>query len=404
MCPADHWCGNDKNGRDRVKTSSLSRVLRKPNDYQTWSDFISNAVRYMYLQGNGYALAVRNERFEIDELHLMNPMMSWPQMATTGDVFYRLAGNHVIGYRLGGTAGSAGEPILVPQRDVLHLRLQASQSRWPYPLIGETPLASAMAEVYTQEAILNQQAGFYRNQARPSAVLSTDLTLDKDQVQHLRDRWNEQAKALQAGGTPILTSGLKVQPWNVSGKDAQIAEMLKMTEERIALAFRVPMQILGIGTGPYSATEVLMQSWLASGLGFCLNHIEEAIGLLFGLKGRPVEYVAFDTHALLRSAMKDRLEALARGVQGGIYSPNEARGLEGLAEVQYGDEPRVQQQVVPLSAAEAIPAAPASPGAPSQPAAAKPDQPPKPKPDDLQRQHRFIEAAAARHARRAIAP
>jgi phage portal protein BeeE len=330
--------------------------------------------------------------------------MSWPQMATTGDVFYRLAGNHVIGYRLGGTAGSAGEPILVPQRDVLHLRLHISQSRWPYPLIGETPLASAMAEVYTQEAILNQQTGFYRNQARPSAVLSTDLTLDKDQVQHLRDRWNEQAKALQAGGTPILTSGLKVQPWNVSGKDAQIAEMLKMTEERIALAFRVPMQILGIGAGPYSATEVLMQSWLASGLGFCLNHIEEAIGLLFNLKGRPDEYVAFDTHALLRSAMKDRLEALARGVQGGIYSPNEARALEGLEEVEYGDEPRVQQQVVPLSAAEAIPAAPAAPGAPSQPAAAKPDQPPKPKPDDLQRQHRFIEAAAARHARRAIAP
>src|SRR5215467_11379734 len=30
MCPGDHWLKNDKNGRDRVTTSALSRVLRQP--------------------------------------------------------------------------------------------------------------------------------------------------------------------------------------------------------------------------------------------------------------------------------------------------------------------------------------------------------------------------------------
>ena len=49
-------------------------------------------------------------------------------------------------------------------------------------------------------------------------MLSTDLQLDKDQVQALRDRWNEQAKGLQQGGTPILTAGLKVQPWGDGGE------------------------------------------------------------------------------------------------------------------------------------------------------------------------------------------
>ena len=38
-------------------------------------------------------------------------------------------------------------------------------------------------------------------------------------------------------------------------------------------------------------------------------------------------------------------------MQGGIFAPNEARELEGLDSVEFGDEPRVQQQVVPLSAA-----------------------------------------------------
>ena len=61
----------------------------------------------------------------------------------------------------------------------------------------------------------------------------------------------------------------------------------------------------------------------------------------------------------MRSAFKDRIDGLARAVQGGIYSPNEARALESLSAAEDGDEPRVQQQVVPLSAWDKQPPAPA---------------------------------------------
>src|SRR6516165_3650304 len=63
MCPGNHWRLTTKGGRDRVINSSLSRVLRHPNAYQSMSDFILNAVRQMYLYGNAYALALRNDRF-----------------------------------------------------------------------------------------------------------------------------------------------------------------------------------------------------------------------------------------------------------------------------------------------------------------------------------------------------
>ena len=102
---------------------------------------------------------------------------------------------------------------------------------------------------------------------------------------------------------------------------------------------------------------------------------------MFELKGQPDEYVEFDTAALLRSAFKDRIEGLARAVQGGILAPNEARNLEGYGDVEHGDEPRVQQQVVPLSAAEAIPTTPGPPGAPGAPPAEAPKQLEKPKVD-----------------------
>jgi HK97 family phage portal protein len=205
-------------------------------------------------------------------------------------------------------------------------------------------------------------------------VLSTDLDIrSKDQVSALRDRWTEQTTGRNVGGTPILTSGLKpIQIPVTNWRDSQLAELLKLSDQDIAMAFRVPPQIVGIPVPhmTHGGTEAMMQSWVASGLGFCLNLIEETFGLTFELKGQPDEYIEFNTEALLRSAFKDRIEALKNAVQGGIMSPNEARNKEDLPSVKFGDEPRLQAQVVPLSQIEA-PATPnPAPSAPAAPAAA----------------------------------
>lgn len=363
MCPGGHFRRTEKGGKERISNSSLSRVLKFPNEYQSSSDFLLNAVRSLYLDGNAYALALRNNRYEICELHLMNPRMSRPTVLRTpegdSEIFYRLGGNWVISQALEGK-----EIMMVPKRDVLHIHLHTDR-RYPFPLIGDTPLLSALGDVEIVQAMTDQQMNFYRNQARPSAVLQTDLVMNKDQVQALRDRWEEQVKGLHAGGTPILTAGLKVAPWGMTSKDATIAETMKMSDEHIALAFRIPMQILGLGRGTtMRSTESLMQFWIATGLGFALKQVEGAYGLTFDLDGHPDEYVEFDTDILLRSALKDRMEALTRGVQGGVFSPNEARAMEGLPAVTDGEEPRLQAQVVPLSAANKIPSAPSSPAAP----------------------------------------
>ena len=293
MCSGDHWRLNGKGGRDRVKNSALSRILRRPNSYQSSSDFLLNATRSLFLEGNAYALALRNDRFEIDELHLMDSRMSMPRVAETGDIFYWLGGNEVIARAL-----KDARQIIVPQRDVLHIRL-ATDRRYPRPLVGESPLAAAAADIGVGDAIAQQQTQFYMNQARPSAVLSTDLTLDKDQVQFIRDRWDEQSRGLNQGKTPILTSGLKILPWSTPGKDAAIAEVMKLSQERIALVFRVPLPVLGLGGPTFGSTEALMQFWIATGLGFALNHIE------FGLRSTlRAERSARRVHGIL-----DRLAA-----------------------------------------------------------------------------------------------
>lgn len=363
MCPGDHWVTLPNGGRQRITTSDVARIMRRPNDYQSMSDVLLNLTRRLYAAGEGFGVAIRNNRGDISELHLMRN--GYPLLAEDGSIFYQLSGNEIVEKRFDFSA-----PI--PARDVLHVRLHTPRN----PLKGESPILSTVLDQAMAGAALNQQVNFYINEAKASFVLETDQMLTKEQTRDLRVRWDEQTKGEGAGGTPILTWGLKAKQVSVAAKDGQLAELLKMTDQNIALAFRIPLQILGVGGTPFASTEALMASWKASGLGFALNHIEEAFGLLFGLKGQPDEYLEFDTDALLRSSFKEMIDALVAGTHR-VMTPNEARRKIGLPDVKGGDDVRVQQQDVPLSYGANL----QPPGAAPEPAPT-PDEPDE-EPDDV---------------------
>lgn len=355
MCPPGHYRVDSGGEKQLVETSSLSRVLKSPNDYESTSDFLLNLIWSVYEKGNAYAYAIRNERNEIVALHRMN--LGTPRIGTDGSIYYSLGGNEIVQKRFDFS-------IPVPARDVLHLRLNAKR----HPLKGVSPLLSTALDLASKGSIANQQLAFYKNQARPIVYLESDERLTAEQTKDLRARWQEQRSNID-GGPPILSWGLKAKSLTPTASDSQIAELLKMTDQNVALAFRVPLPILGISTGLVSSTETLMQQWIASGLGFILNHLEESLGKLFKLNGYPNEYIELDTRALLRSSYKDRIEGLARGVQGGIYSIDEARREEGRGPAPggHGKEPRVQQQMVPLSYGSEMKPPSNTPVAPAEP-------------------------------------
>jgi HK97 family phage portal protein len=348
MCPGDHWRSTGDGGRERVTTSALSRIIRQPNDYQSMSDLLLNVTRRLYERGEAFALAPRDGSFQIKELHWMRD--GWPLIAEDGSIFYQLHGNEIAERRY-----DLSEPV--PARDVLHVRLHTPSKT----LRGVSPILNVALELEMSGAALSQQAAFYINEARPSIILETDQQLTVEQSKDLRKRWDEQTQGEHAGGTPILSWGLKAKPVTIGAGDARLADMLRLTNENVALAFRMPLQILGIGGTPFASTEALMSSWKAMGLGFALNHIEETIGRLFNLAGYPNEYVEFDTNALLRSSFKEMIEALSIGTRR-LMKFNEARRFLDLPEVEGGDELYVQMQDIPLSMAGKMTAAtPAQP-------------------------------------------
>lgn len=355
---------SDGGGIDTITTSSLSRLLRIPNTYQTRSDFLTHVVRALLFDGNSYSLAVRNARSEVVELHWLNPRQcSVTEIAIQGqetkEVFYSVGDNPLLNFE--DFLNFRG--YVVPARDILHIKLATPR----HPLKGETWLMALALDLANRSAMSASLNRFLTNASRPSGVINTDMTLTKAQVDDLRERWNEQARGMNQGGVPILSHGLKWQPMGISAQDSQLVEALKLTDKTIVGVFGVPGVLVGVQDGaPFASTEALMNWWLANGLGYLLDHIEVAIDQFIELPAN--EWTEYDTDALLRANTAERIDALVKGVQGGVYAPNEARAREGLRSVEFGDEPRVQQQVVPLSFAGKIPPVPPTPPTPPAPA------------------------------------
>lgn len=335
MMPIHHW-RDDVNGGMTKLNSAASRVMRNPNPYQTQADFILNLLRSELMSGNGMALAERNNRNEITSLNLIPHNAGIPYIdPETQAVYYSVGGNPLV-YSASG--------VMVPARDILHIRSYTPT----HPLIGQTPLVAAGMAAAAGNAVQGHNASFITNMARPSGLLMTDMKMGPDEVDILRKRWMEHTTGANSGGTPILTHNLKWVSSTMSAVDAEMIEMYKMTVLDVARVFRVPPPIIGVMEhSTFNNVESMMKQWVSTGLGYTVRHIEEALDRLFNLP--PTEHILFDMDALLRADFQTRMEGLSKGVTAGIFSPNEARRKEGLPKADDGDEPRVQQQVVPLS-------------------------------------------------------
>lgn len=342
-----------KDGSQTVQRDTwAARLLRNPNDYETWPQFILNVVCELMFNGESLVYMREDARYVPTSMHRIGAGNWQPYIEPeTGAIFY--------GVSKSGNPCIPGElDYLVPARDVIHFRQHTPRN----PLMGETPVTAAALAVGINVALSKSQAQFFAQMRRPSGVLSTDVVLNAAQIKQLRQAFDEQAKGLDEGGVPILAGGLKFSPMAISSQDAQLIEAQRMSIEDVCRVYGVPPPIVGdLSHATMTNAETLVNHWLAVGLGSLLENLESSISKAWGFG--PDDFIELDTSALLRTDFKTRIEGLARGVQGGVYAINEARNREGLGNVEFGDKPLVQQQMVSLeyAASQKAPAAQPSP-------------------------------------------
>jgi hypothetical protein len=186
--------------------------------------------------------------------------------------------------------------------------------------------------------------------ARPSGFLHTTNKIDPDRAREMKTRWRELYAGEQgAGDVAVLEEGLEWKPLTMTAVDSQLIDQLRYSVEDVARVFRIPLFMLGdLKSVSYSSSEQLTRIYFMGCLSAHMEAIEWRLSQFFGMDGRN-EYLEFDLDVLFRTEMQTRIESLAKAVQGGIRTPNEARRMEGLNAVDGGDVIFMQQQMWPVS-------------------------------------------------------
>ena len=355
--------GNGR-GRDEITSSAALRVLNEPNGYQVGFDVIKSLVTSQLYRGNGYIWGPRNGRDEVMSMHVLSPDGCQPYKAG-GEVFYRTAASPLAEIEV---------DQFLPARDILHHRMTTLSD----PLVGVSPLVAAAATVLGASAIQNHSAQFFRNMARPGGYLTTAGKLDPQKAMEIGKRWSDNyGAAVNAGKTAVLEQGLEYKPLTMTAVDAQLIEQMRWSVEDIARVFQIPSFMIGDATkGVYKSAEMLNAIYLSSALDAHFHAIESRLNLFFELTGTN-EYLQFDRDALFRTDLDARVGSYAKGVAGGILTPDEARAAAfNINPVEGGDQVYMQQQMVPISMLSemhqqklAPPAAPPPPEEPPPPTA-----------------------------------
>jgi HK97 family phage portal protein len=333
-----HYKNPKLKGQEEQYSSHVSRLLNKPNMYQTRSDFFLMIMYALLMNGNAYAIATRDGRGRVIDLTPVNPKAVQPYVVPdTGEIFYQ---TNV----LSSEPGMINPEHFLPQRNVLHIRLLTPT----HPLVGVSPLISCNTSVTHGLSIIENSTKFFDNGSKPAGILSTPKPLNKDAAKRLRDAWSSGTTGINAGKVPVLDNDLTFQPMSLSAADSKVIEQYSMTKKDIAIAFKVPLYMVGEGESQFKTAEASQRDFVTRSLGFYIEHIEASLNAFFGFNGR-TELVNFDVErGIMRPEYTVRIEGLAKGVQGGIFTPNEARATEGLKKVKGGDKVVMQKQNVPI--------------------------------------------------------
>lgn len=345
-----------------VETSIPLALLHKPNDYESRAIFMERLVAALFYRGNSYIYAERAGGRYVS-LHRANSSGSRAHLVEDDNGFHLV---YTIGVNQNTPIKASN--VVFPQ-NMIHFKINPSDYD---PLRGQTPIESAAASIAAGNAINGAQAAFFNNGSRPSGVLSTDLQLNKVQIDQLREAFRNQSAEMNSGGIPILGGGLKFQPITMTSQDAQLIDSFRMSKQGICEAFGIPLSLIDQLKEQSPDIETLINQWKTTGLSYAIQVLETTLGDFFGFDPLK-ERFNLDEKVLNRTLFKDRMEALGKATLHGVYAPNEARQIEGLSPVDGGDVPYLQQQMIPVGAPNPLVAsqtpeeAPADEGANEEP-------------------------------------
>lgn len=312
------------------------KVLKKPNHYQNWQQFLEFWQISKKLRGNSYALKIRDAFGYVYRIVILNPDQTKPLVSDSGQVFYQLGMDNL----------NQTESVIVPASEIIHDR----ENCFYHPLVGIPAITAYGLLAGVGLNILQNSKASFGNMSRPSGILTAPGAINEEKAKAIGSAWNANYSGANIGKTAVLGDDLKYQPISISASDAQTIEQLKLSNEIICSVLHVPAFKVGFGSIPAGQkvgdlNEIYYSDCLQSLIESFENLLDESLGL----KDRGLE-IFLDIDALIRMDKTSQMDFQERGVKGAIFTPNEARRAFNLDSIVGGDTVYMQQQNFSLEA------------------------------------------------------
>lgn len=348
--PLKFYQEDESGGRVRAPTNNAADMLMyRPNPIMSpaifWSTLEANCEHY----GNAYVWIqttyVKKGRFGGDIV----VKGFWPMQSECVDVLMDDAGifgsKGQLYYHY--TDPKTGQDYVYRQDSVLHFKTWLT---WD-GIMGKSVqdiLKTTVGSAGYSQSYLNE---LYKSGMTASSTLQYTGELDDKLRAKLQKKYNDLLTGVKnAGKVVAIPVGFTLQPLTYKLTDAQYYEMRKYTALQIAAAFGVkPNQINDYEKSSYANSETQQLAFLVDTMAYRLKMYEEEINYkVLTLKKQADGYFyKFNERAILRTDSKTKMENLAKAVNNGIYTLNEAREYEDKPAKPGGDILMVNGNYIP---------------------------------------------------------
>ena len=304
-------------GKDKATAHPAYRLLRyQASTSMSAFEFKQTLTADALIYGNGYAAIIRNNAGTATELIPLSA-------GATNEIWQGNKRHYVT------VIDNKEERISA--EDMLHIR----------GLYGLSIVELARESLGLGIAAEKYGAVFFKNNAKPSAILEHPGHLDPDARDNLRKSWNSlHGRVENAHKIAILEEGMSLKNWSMSNEEAQYLKTREFEVKSIASWFGVPPHKLGDSSRTaYNSLEQENQSYLNEALDPWLIAWENecrAKLLSESQKARDSHIVEFNRLSLVRADLKSRAAFYKDAINGGWMSRDEIRSRENMNPIEDG--------------------------------------------------------------------
>lgn len=326
----------DVGKRDKEKAKQVTRLLNKPNNFQSRYEFWYQWLMWYELSGEAFTVWWRKDKESATqtplEMYILDSTLIAVTITPTRYPTYRLS-TPSYGF-------NKDEPLAAHQ--VMHCKEMAWQGSSGFNK------GILMAELCGLDQDIDLYANYImQNGAKPSGMFLTEQVIPdgkfKEIAARLKEAWSNMTGSKNSdpskpGQGMLLDMGMKYEPLKMlTLQDADAAALKLQTMRRICGLFGVPPSMIGIHDGKFNNSQTAMDEFYKSAMYPTIVNVQEKLKTHL-LDGYPSLCIQFDTKDFLKGAPLDQMNFVSSGVTNGIMTPNEAREYMGMANIEGGDE------------------------------------------------------------------